>query len=123
MLSAKNRRDSQHNYGMNSALLRQATPKRKTAAELRKELDFDHSFKYEMEEAISNIDRIPGMKTKVYNKLASAEQGWEEDKGAQGIVAGREARRRLNDLKGSLESQQEKKLEEMIQQTAQKSSL
>ena len=70
-----------------------------------------------------NIERIPGMKAKVFNKLSTAEQGWEDMKGYQGITAGREARRRLNELKGSMEDNQEKKLEEMIQQTAQKSAL
>jgi hypothetical protein len=40
---------------------------------LRKELDFDPTFRMEMEEAIGNIGRVPGMKAKVFNKLATAE--------------------------------------------------
>ena len=85
---------------------------------MRQELDFDPIFRQEMEEAIGNIERIPGMKTKVFNRLTNAEQGWEDIKGSQGIMAGREARRRLADIKGTNDNNKEKKLEEMIQQTA-----
>ena len=61
-----------------------------------------------------NMDRVPGMKTKLYNRLASAEQAWEDEKGADGIMAGRNARRRLFSQKQDREEAQERKLEEMI---------
>ena len=94
----KNRKQSDPYAQVNA---RQPTPKRKTAAELRKELDFDPLFRMEMEEAIGNMDKVPGMKSKVFNKLTNAEQGWEDMKGFAGIAAGRDARRRLNDLKNT----------------------
>jgi hypothetical protein len=42
-----------------------------------------------MEEVITNMDRIPGMKTKLFHRLASAENAWEDEKGLVGIQAGR----------------------------------
>ena len=100
-VSAKQRRGSAcQQYSQHEMMMRQPTPKRKTAAELRKELDFDPTFRQEMEEVIGNIERIPGMKNHVFNKLQNCEQGWEDAKGGVGIAAGKEARRRLSQLKG-----------------------
>ena len=76
-----------------------------------------------MEEVVQNMDRIPGMKTKLFNRLASAERNWEDIKGNEGIIAGRNARKRLYEGKVNREEQRERKLEEMITQTAQRSAL
>ena len=67
-----------------------------------------------MEEVMTSMDRIPGMKNKLFNRLSTAEQAWEEIKGNEGIQAGRNARRRLTELKKNREEVQERKLEEMI---------
>lgn len=69
------RRDS---YGYDPVLKSQQTPKRKTAAQLRKELDQDPQFKAEMDECIKNMDNLPGMRNKVIAKLATAEQSYED---------------------------------------------
>jgi len=45
------------------------------------------------------MDKIPGMKNKMFNRLATAESTWENVKGAEGIEAGRNARNRLRDLR------------------------
>ena len=48
---------------------------------------------------------------------------FEEQKGREGILAGQKAQKRLFNLKKTMQTNQEKKLEEMIQQTAQKNAL
>ena len=50
------------------------------------------------------MDRVPGMKNKLFNRLATAERGWEDIKGAEGIQGGRQAKYRLNELKKNMES-------------------
>lgn len=76
-------------------LTQHQTPRRKTAAELRKELDFDVTFRAEMDEVIHNIDCMKGKRAQVFSKLKSAETFWDEDRGHDGILGGREAKRRL----------------------------
>jgi hypothetical protein len=42
-----------------------------------------------MDECIKNMDNLPGMRNKVITKLATAEQVYENEKGKDGMRAGR----------------------------------
>jgi hypothetical protein len=50
------------------------------------------------------MERVPGMKNKLFNRLATAERGWEDIKGAEGIQGGASAKARLHELKRTMES-------------------
>ena len=56
------------------------------------------------------MDSLPGMKNKVITKLATAEQNYEDQKGYDGMLAGKAARSRLNYRKQNMETAQEAKL-------------
>ena len=56
-----------------------------------------------MGEVLDSLDRIPGMKTKVFGKLQAAEQSFEDQKGYEGIQAGEKARRRLDEKKKTMQ--------------------
>jgi len=52
-----------------------------------------------MDEVIHNIDTLKGKKAQVFSKLKTAESYWDEDRGNDGIQAGRDAKRRLQEKK------------------------
>lgn len=52
-------------------------------------------FQKEMYEIITNIQRNPGAKQKLFEKLQVVHAQYEEEKGRQGLLCGEEARMRL----------------------------
>jgi hypothetical protein len=48
-----------------------------------------------MHETIENLKRMPGYKNKVWEKVMTMHNQYEEDKGIQGIIAGELDRKRL----------------------------
>ena len=45
------------------------------------------------------MDSLKGKRGQVFSKLKAAESFWDEDRGNQGIMAGREARQRIQEKK------------------------
>ena len=69
----------------------------------RKQLEQDTQFQQELETTLLNLERNPGMKTKVWDRITSLHNQFEEEKGQQGLKAGETARKRLLRKEKSIE--------------------
>jgi hypothetical protein len=64
------------------------------------------------------MDSFKGKKGQIFGKLKAAEHYWDEDRGNEGILAGREARRRLQEKKRLSDTTFKQELSEMVETTA-----
>lgn len=58
----------------------------------KKLLEQDIKFRKEMNETISNLERMPGYKNQIWNKITDMHNRFEEQKGQDGLRAGEIAR-------------------------------
>ena len=58
----------------------------------KKQLEYDVEFKKEMNETISNLQRMPGFKNKIWDRVTEMHNNFEEEKGFNGLRAGEMAR-------------------------------
>ena len=66
---------------------------------------------------------MPAYKNKVWEKISTMHNEYEEEKGYQGLRAGEDARRRLVDKQKLNESKELNNLEDLIENTAKTSAL
>ena len=76
-----------------------------------------------MYDCINILQKMPGYKNKVWEKISNMHNQYEEEKGLQGLRAGEEARKRLMDKTKKMENAEQKCLDELIDKTAKTSAL
>lgn len=64
------------------------------------------------------MDSLKGKRGQIFTKLRAAENFWDEDRGNEGINAGREARQRLQEKKRLSETTYKQELSDMVETTA-----
>lgn len=89
----------------------------------RLKLEIDQNFKNEMNKAISNLERNPTVKNKVWNQLSDFHQQLENDKGLKGLLAGQQAKKRLLSKERTEAEEEEKKIDQMVLDTSKTSAL
>lgn len=94
-----------------------------SAAKARKELDRDAGFQTELRSCLKNLEQMPKLRQKVFEKLGQVNQQWADQKGQEGMIAGMMTRKRLVERRREIELQEDKRLDEIIEMTAQKSAL
>ena len=71
-----------------------------------------------MRNALHHLEKMPGLRAKVYNQVGTMAQQWNDQKGLEGMEAGEKTRMKLVRKKKEMEKAQAEGLDEMIKQTA-----
>lgn len=74
----------------------------------------DLEFKKEVADTISNLQRMPGYKNKIWERVTEMHNQFEEEKGFNGLKAGEMARQRLQIKLKNKEMSAERGLENII---------
>ena len=92
-------------------------------AKKKKALGRDPSFQNEMQQCLEHMERMPGLRAKVFNQLGQMTTHWNEQKGQEGVQAGQETRYKLAMKRKEREEAQKRNLEKLIEDTAGVSAL
>ena len=76
-----------------------------------------------MHDCIDILQRMPGYKNKVWEKISNLHNQFEEEKGMDGINAGRVARKRFIQQTKEREDKYQKSLDALILKTSETSAL
>lgn len=67
----------------------------KSPTKLKKILEHDQSFQKKMNNCLEHMEKMPSLRTKVFNQLGQMADVWNEQKGNEGIMAGNYTRLQL----------------------------
>ena len=76
-----------------------------------------------MYDCINILQKMPGYKNRVWEKISNMHNQYEEEKGLQGLKAGEIARKRLIEKTKRTENDEQTGLDELIDKTAKTSAL
>ena len=92
-------------------------------AKLRKSLQQDPSFQNEMTSVLGHLEKMPGLRAKVFNQLGQVATVYNEQRGHEGIMAGQDTRNQLARKRREREQAQKQNLDKLIEDTAEVSAL
>ena len=92
-------------------------------AKAKKMLAQDPSFRAEMDTCLKHMEKMPGLRAKVFNQLGTMATHYDEQKGQEGIQAGHMTRVNLAKKRAEREQAQKRNLDKLIEDTAEVSAL
>ena len=92
-------------------------------AKMKKMLHTDPHFQGEMKTVLDQLERMPGLRAKVFKDVGQMATKFNEQKGMEGIIAGQQTRIALAQKRKERELAQKRNLDKLIEDTAEVSAL